>query len=342
MKSADTVPRGGVDLSDLKALVDGGPFLTVYLPTESTVENAAHKSQAHWKSLRRELADSGAPEAALDLVDPLVAEAHLHGQTLAVVADEQQVHIQEHLSEELQPRGSWAPVADIVPIIKARQERIPYVTVWADHGGADIAAHLPSGRVIEKTTGDGEPMQKVAPGGWSQQRYQQRVENDWSSNATDAANEVRKLAEKVGARITIVGGDVKAINMIAEQLPRELPVALIDHGRANDGSAQTRDNEVRTMVRTAVAEDTVAILEKFKEEKGQNDLAVEGRNATADALTRAAVELLLVPDDRDLFGGDSTVVDALVRDAIATGASVRIIPTAGPVNGEVGAILRFV
>jgi hypothetical protein len=50
---------------------------------------------------------------------------------------------------------------------------------------------------------------------------------------------------------------------------------------------------------------------------------------------------LLLHDDRDLLADDAGVVDNLVRDAIATGASVRVIPAAGPVQDGVGAILRW-
>jgi hypothetical protein len=342
MKSAGTVPRGAVDLSEWKHLLDG-PFLSVYLPTESSVQNAAQKSETEWKSLRNRLASEGAPEAALAHVDPLVADAHLEGEVLAVIANEAGVQLVEHLDDALpQARGCWAPVADLVPIIKARQERIPYVVAWADHGGADVSGYTPEiGRPLNDTAGDGDPLPRSSPGGWSQRRYQQRAENDWKDNATDAANHVVRMAERVKARLIIVGGDVRATHMLADNLPGDVPVALIEHGRANDGSEAQRDEEVRRLLHTAVAEDTVAMLEKFKEERGQLDRAVDGINDTADALQRAAVDVLLLHDDRDLLADDAGVADNLVRDAIATGASVRVIPGAGPVQDGVGAILRW-
>jgi hypothetical protein len=341
MKSAGTVPRGAVDLSDWKHLVDG-PFLTVYLPTESGVQNAAQKSEAEWKALRRKLADDGAPEGALAHVDPLVADAHLEGETLAVVATENGMKLAEHLPDLMLPRGGWGPVADLVPIIKARQERIPYVTAWADHGGADIYAYRPeAGKTLTETVGDGEPLRKTAPGGQSQPRFQQRADNEWAENAADAAQQVAKMAERVAARVIIVGGDERATHMLADHLPRDFPVHLIEYGRATDGSEGERDEEVKRLLHTAIAQDSVAILDKFKEERGQLDRAVDGILDTADALRRAAVDVLLVADDRDLWADDAGVVDTLVRDAIVTGASVRVIPAAGPVEGGVGAILRW-
>ncbi|HVT76256.1 MAG TPA: Vms1/Ankzf1 family peptidyl-tRNA hydrolase, partial [Acidimicrobiales bacterium] len=252
MKTAGTTPSGGVDLSDWKHLIDG-PFLSVYVPTESAVANATPRSDAEWRTLRTELLAQGAPEEALAHVDPLVPDAHLRGETLAVIATPDGVQVVDYLPEAVPaPRGSWGPVADLVPIIKARQSRIPFVTARADHGGADVTGYG-AHRVIEKTSGDGDPMPKSAPGGWSQPRFAHRAENDWAKNAADAAEEVRKMAERVDARTIIVGGDVRATHMLADHLPRDADVHIIDPGRANDGSEESRDEEVRRIVNTAVA-----------------------------------------------------------------------------------------
>jgi peptide subunit release factor 1 (eRF1) len=121
------------------------------------------------------------------------------------------------------------------------------------------------------------------------------------------------------------------------------------------------------MAATAVAEDTVALLKKFREEHGQGDLAVDGAQATVDALAKAQVEVLLVHDDRDdkrraWFGPqrahiasdpddlralgfdephDGRLVDVAIRAALGTGAGVRVIPKHGPVNEGIGGLLRW-
>src|SRR3546814_2253910 len=103
----------------------------------------------------------------------------------------------------------------------------------------------------------------------------------------------------------------------------------------------------------------VLFRSRFKEEIGQQDLAVGGMAPTIDALNQAAVAVLLVHDDVDdqtawagpepvplglqrdadaIAGHDIHEVrlaDAIVRAALATGASVRVIPAAGPV-AEIG------
>ncbi len=213
----------GVDPSDLARLTENGPFLSVYVP-----------SAEQWQTVRSEVAEAGAPESALNLVDFVVANDDLGDNTLAVIATADEVLMSEHLAEPLiYGRATWAPIADLVPIIKARQEQHPSVAVSDDD-----------------------------------------------------------------------------------------PVA----------------------VATAVAEDTVRLLEQFKRDRGRPDLVADGIHATAEAITSGAVEVLLVRDDRNerhnVAREDAAVVDGLIRDAILTGATVRVVPVNGPVTEGVGALLR--
>jgi diketogulonate reductase-like aldo/keto reductase len=91
-------------------------------------------------------------------------------------------------------------------------------------------------------------------------------------------------------------------------------------------------------VADAVARDTVALLEKFREELGQADRAVDGVSATRDALGAAQVDVLLVPGD---VGDDVETVDELVQAAFATGAGIRVVPRHGGPTDGIGAVLRW-
>jgi hypothetical protein len=369
MQAAGTIPRGGLSLDDLDSVfARPGPYATVYLGTDPHIDNAEQRSHQRWRALRDELAGAGAPEACLDAIEELVGAAHLAGESLAVVADDSGVLALQHLDHPVdQDRGRWGPLPDLVPLLRWRQDQVPFVLVLADRGGADLVATRPGGRTIERSSGDDEPERKVKPGGWSQKRFQQRAEEDWAATAKEVAEEVERLAEAAEARIVILGGDVRATQLVREALPDGLSdrLRLIEHGRALDGSDEERDVEVRRLVATAVAEDSVAILEKFKEERGQRDRAADGSADTVDAINRAAVAVLLVSDsdERTAWVSDQPLpigldpetagvgterepvevplVDALVRGAWATGAVVRVVPRSGPVTDGVGAVLRW-
>ncbi len=368
MQAAGTIPQGGLALDDLSDVFERpGPFATVYLGTDPHVENAEQRSQQRWGSLRAQLADAGAPDGCLDAIEELAGVAHLVGEALAVVADQSGVLAVHHLDRPLdQDRCRWGPLPDLVPLLRWRQDQVPFVLVLADRGGADLVATRPGARTIERSTGDDEPERKVKPGGWSQKRFQQRAEEDWAETAREVATEVERLADGADARVIILGGDVRATQLVREALPDRLAgrLRLIEHGRALDGSDEEREVEVRRLVATAVAEDSVGILEKFKEERGQHDRAADGPAATIDALNRSAVGLLLVAEsDRSAWvthaplpvgldpetakvGTDASprrvpLADALVRAAWATGAAVRVVPRSGPARDGVGAVLRW-
>jgi hypothetical protein len=369
MDAAGTVPRVGIDIDDLAELLQGdGPFLTLYLVTEGQVENAAQRSEQRWRRARQQLTDAGAPEEVLERIDPLVADAHKEGRVLAVVGDASGVRRVQHLDLDLEEdRATWAPLPDLVPLVRWRQDHPPFIVVLADRGGADLIGERPERPELERSVGDGEPARKVHGGGWSHRRFQQRAEEDWAKTAGEVTEELVKLAERVEPRLIVLGGDVRATNLILDGLPAELAdrTRLIEQGRATDGSDDEREREVRRLVATAVAEDTVALLEKFREEKGQQDRATDGAAGTVDALNRAAVDVLLLHDDRERaawIGPDpvplgldpasasvgtdadpvqAALADAALRAAVGTGASVRVVPAAGPVQDGIGALLRW-
>lgn len=191
-------------------------------------------SAEQWWLVRGDVAQAGAPESALALIDHAVAHEDFGDDTLAVVTNSDHVLFEEHIDEAfVYGRASWAPIADLVPIIKARQSNHP--------------------------------------------------------------------------------------------------------------SVATSDDPVD--VATAVAEDTVGCLEAFKVRmETARDSVTDGIHETVEAITNAKVDVLLVRDDRDerhnITPEDAAVVDMLVRDAILTGATVRVIPTNGPISEGVGALLR--
>jgi hypothetical protein len=365
MESAGQTPRTYVEPSELAPLYEKpGPVATVLLTTEAEVENAAQRSEVRWKTLRRAMADAGVPDDVLAAVDPWVPDAHLEGEQLAVIAGGDGARVVEHFPDPpvLGDRFRWGPLPWAGPFAEARQSAVPHVVVSIDRTGAEIVL-IRGGRLEadERVEGGRDyPLQKSKPGGWSQRRYQQRAENTWQENASNVADELTDVVHRSGARLVVVSGDVRAVQLLRDALPEDVGalVEVVD----GDVAAET----VR-LVNTVVASDTVALLQKFKEEKGQADRAADGIAATITALNQSQVEVLLVHDDPDdtrtaWCGADPTpiaasptdlkdlgvdspdeapLVDVLIRAAVGTGAGVRMTPGAPVPNDGVGAILRW-
>jgi hypothetical protein len=373
MERSGVTPQGAADTSDLVDLAKAvGPFLTLQLTTEADIDNAAQRSEQRWRALRDEAAGQGTPVEVLDAVDPVIPDAHLEGQGLAVVASAAGVLHLEHSSRPPdRDMARWAPLPSLLPIVAWRQESPAYVTVLADRQGADLTlVRRERPDVQREAGGDDYPIRKPNAGGWSQRRYQERAEHTWERNAADAAEQVARLARRGDARLIVVAGDERAVSLLQEALPADLAerLVIVSGGRSPDGSEDIFGAEARLAVELAVNAEADALLEKFREERGQDDRAAEGTRATFAALTMAAVDVLLVgPDDPEdprmaWFGPEPTqlgttaadvkalgvdqpaegrLVDVAVRGALGTGAGIRVVGAGAGLEGGIGAILRW-
>ena len=361
------------DTSDLAELVQAeGPFLTVQLTTEADIDNAAQRSEQRWRSIRDQAAAQGASEEVLAAVDPLVADAHLEGHGLSVVANASgAIHVEHGPRPPDRDLTRWAPLPSLLQAVTWRQGWPPYVTVLVDRQGADLVAYRREGPELRREAGgDDYPLRKPNAGGWSQRRYQERAENTWERNADDAAEQVVRLARRVDARLVVAAGDERAVTLLRDALPQDWVARLqvVSAGRSQDGSEQAFQGQARIAVERAVNADTDALMEKFREERGQDDRACDGPAATLSALAMAAVDVLLLgtddPDDARTasFGPDPTqvaetasdlrglgvdqpvegrLVDVAVRAALGTGAGIRIVGPGAGLDGGMGAILRW-
>src|SRR5581483_3365467 len=237
----------------------------------------------------------------------------------------------------------------------------------ADSTGAGGAPVLSVG----EHTGDDPTLRKSSPGGWSQRRYQTRAENQWEHNAREVADHVVALADDIGARLIVVAGDVRALQLLTDHLPARIAelVREVDGSRAPGSGLDDIADDVVKLAATVAAQDSVEFLRQFKQERGRGDLATQGVKATIDALAAARVDTLLVHDDPDddrtaWFGPEpgmvadteaaltelgagvgrpqeARLVDVAIRAAFASGAAVRMIPSVRSVKDGIGAILRF-
>lgn len=372
METSGSTLHVGLAPADLVAAFQRrGPFATLYLQTDPTIENAAQYSERHWRACREQLTEGGAPESVLSAIDPVIAEAHLRGGGLGVLADaEGFLHVEHHPQPPVLDVARWSPLPSVVGLLEWRQGHVPHVLVLADRRGADIYATDARGRESYSEAGGSDlPVEKVAPGGWSQRRYQARADVAWDQNASDVADEVVRLVDHIDAGLVAVAGDVRATQLLHKHLPERVDriVHPIDGGRSPDGSDVRIAQETARLIATAAARDTVAVLEKFRDERGEHDRAADGPAATAAALREARVDVLLVHDDPEddrvaWFGDEPTdlaldrndlvslgrehlrearLVDVFARAALGTGASIRVVPKHGGPADNVGAVLRW-
>ncbi|HUR48012.1 MAG TPA: Vms1/Ankzf1 family peptidyl-tRNA hydrolase, partial [Acidimicrobiales bacterium] len=247
----------------------------------------------------------------------------------------------------------------------------PHIVVLTDRTGADIFVfEALGGRDFQiEVEGSDDVIRKVAPGGWSQRRFQQRAEDSWEANAKVVADRLVRIVDKVDARVVVAAGDVRALQLLREALPPQVDALIeqVDGSRSADGSVDAIAADATTLVATAVAQDTSELIAKFREELGQEDRAANGPDDVVTALCEGRVDVLLIHDDADdqrtayvgtdgahvaldlgplkEMGVDAPVearlADALLRAAVGTSAKVRVVPAADVLKEGVGAILRW-
>jgi hypothetical protein len=354
---------------ELAPLFEGdGPVASVYLTTEADVGNAAQRSMQHWTTVRGDLEHAGAPADVLDGIEAVVPDAHLEGACLGVIARAGDVHVEHHAVPPPADIGHWGPLPAVLPLLRWRQASPPVVVVLADRKGADLVAlRRDRPAVTRKAGGEDHPISTVHAGGWSDRRFDQRVERTWEDNAADVAAEVARLATQVDARLVVAAGDERALALLRQELDPGVAERLrtVEGGRA--AGAGGVDGEVLAeLVAEVVDADTEGVLAVFEQERGQRDRAADGVAATIDALRRAAVDSLVLSEDfggqtawfgpeptmvgtrpRDLWGlgveqpVEAHLADVLVRAALGTSAGVRLVPAGRAPAGGVGAVLRW-
>src|SRR5436305_483632 len=182
METRGDTPKVWADTSDLAGLFEQpGPFLTVQLATEAAIDNASQRNQLRWRDQRERLAGEGVDEAILALIDPLVEDAHLSGQTLFAVATAKRLlHVSHWPDLPVREFARVGPLPSIGPLVELRQSRPAHVVVAADRVGADVWGATPEGSAVEGPTDAEAARTTKAPAGrWPRPRSQTRPENPY-------------------------------------------------------------------------------------------------------------------------------------------------------------------
>lgn len=350
-----------------------GPFVSVYLEARSDQTDAQRQLESRWRTVRAALAAEGATDddlAALD--DAAVHTTPEVGGTWAAIAAGGEVLLQRHLpGVPARDAGRLGLVPWVGPLVAAAQTLLPHLVVLVDRTGADLYGFDARGDGVEErvhAVNQGDVIQRSPAGGWSQRRFQRRAVEAWEENAREVAEEVAALTKDLDARMIAVGGDVHAVRLLGAALPAEVATLVRELEGATrhaGGSADQEAEAIRRLVDTVVAEESVRVIQEFKEETGQHDRAAAGPARVVEALQATAVDTLLVHDDPDddrmaWFGPEAhhlaldeatlramgvdapmpgRLVDVCIRAAYGTSADVRVVPSAIVTDG-LAAVLR--
>ncbi|WP_446220247.1 baeRF2 domain-containing protein [Micromonospora sp. IBHARD004] len=364
-----------MQLSFLRPLYDRpGPWCSVYLDASRDTHDSRPALDLRWRALKGKLLEQGADPANIDAVERVVRghDPMAGDYGLAVFATGGRVVLSEYLSAPpLRDLASWSTLPHTMPLVAQRGEQVAWVRVLADRTGADAIA-VSAGGVPRKAHVKGREsyqLRRVNPGGWSQSRYQRAAMEAWHHNAGDAAAATAELADKVGADVVVVAGDIRATGMIAAQLPERWQDVLVrtDAGSRTGGADPMAMDDLTVQTIAEVADQRIATaLDRF----GVQEDVGAGLEAVVSALQRNQVDTMLIVDDASANGKlwigpepteiatdpgqlrNMSVADpqrvradaALLRALVGTDAELTVLaPEEAPELTEgVGAVLRYV
>jgi hypothetical protein len=362
-----------VDLRRLASPVD--PCASVYLdlsPVGATADRD-EELRARWRTLADALLDEGADSSTVDVLWHHVRRAELAQTQWSVFASNGTIRFAQALRGLTRvDRAHFSAPVDLVPLLAWLQRHPPYVVVVTDRLGADLTA-TPRGAAEGagvSVDGPDDEIERNAPGGWAQARYQRRAEDSWRHNAAAVARQATRALREVDGELLLVAGDVRAVQLLRDHLPsgvrRRVVLREIPGGRGPDGSHAGRQAAVAAAVAEYANQRTEETLEQF-EAGTATGTATEGAVSTLAALADGRVRTLLVADDPGddrvaWFGPDTLashtsiqqpgasswvsagrLVDVAVRAALLTDAEVQVLgpSQAGLVGERIGALCRF-
>jgi hypothetical protein len=371
MSATQQMTRLGID-EELGELVrEASPAASVYLgERHDDTDDAGAEWEIRARAAIRELERQGADAATLEAVRRgLASEGPQPLAGYALVAAAGRVLLGNRLTPAtfVDEARFGAPVA-LAPLLQWKTMHPSYVTVLTDRTGADVTSVAAGNGDTRVTTviGPDDEIERNAPGGWSQPRFQRRAEDSWRHNAAAVAAAAIEAQQRVGARLILVAGDVRAVQLFGQHFPengRTVQVRRLPGGRSPDGSETNRAQAIASIVETFLEEEVRALVDLMNDGLGPGGDAVTGVVGTLDALATGRVRTLLIgvdpKDARLAWYGQRTLcaaqptpgedglpgrlIDIAVRAALITGAEVRAAP-AGQLDGladRIGAICRY-
>lgn len=365
-----------------------GQFSTVYLDTSGDAEDANKALELRWRSACESLTKQGASEETIQELSRAIGDSSFQqpragrkGQVL-VAADGTVLFTDELESPPTQfsddEKALFGPVPHLMPYLRIRAARVPYLLVMIDRQGAEIT--IVGNKLHERTVtidgDDGNPIRKSReiPRGAHEQTHFNAVEEQWKSTANTIAEHITRIADESDSEVIVLGGDPHMRSILTDRLHQETEKLVVETDASNRGADET-NQRLQDAVADAVASATRARTEEtiaeFESKRGKNGLAAEGWQEVIAALQAGQVQTVLwgrtadsgnvhgelyIGSEPNLVAEDGTSLkqvgsewvepvpaeDAVLRAAVGTGAGLEFVDSDQVrLTENIGAVLRF-
>ena len=379
-------------LSTIRNLYGGaGPWASVYLDATGTQktgtpQEARRQLDLRWRAARESLHRDGADEATLAAIDDVIGTLPATGAPaeVAVIASHGTVGFSRIVfGESGRDSATWSTqprAADLVRTLDSGAAEVGWVTADLDRTGGTIIAFDGGSETVR---GEDQFIRKVKRAGhgraWSDNKTQRAAEENWGQNSAEVARAVERAVERSGADVVVLTGDVRARQLVLDQLPPTTASCVVDvdhevnvRPHPEDRVRARRDADVfdpAIVAATHQAMDAVAAdrrrgaVDRFHAGLS-NGLSVRGLGPVCAAARDLSIDTLVLavePSHRQAWvdplnptmvgeskkdtGADTAISqcadDALVGACALGGAESLVIEADAELVDGLGAILRF-
>ncbi|MHA7156323.1 baeRF2 domain-containing protein [Arthrobacter sp. TMN-50] len=353
-----------------------GPWCTIYTDASTGVGDSLHADDARPDAVTTALDRAGADKPDLKAIrTALTRSAKGLSDPVArfLLVNDGEVVVDEFLPGRLVMSEvlDVGPVPNLVPLVRHRPEEFAYVVAEVGRDGGVIHLHRANTTDDESTEVEGftENLKKIPGGGASRGGYQHRTENIWRANAVEIAGEIDRVVRGSRARLLVVAGDIRARNLVAEQLSeasKSLLSVIESHTRTDGADRDAFARQVASRVAACIAAGQNLLLERLDNQRGrEHPGSVTGLGAVVHALQQAQVGTLLIErsawDEQRLLAlaaepwlaastsetagveviGAIPAPSALLRAAVLTDADVVLFPSGALDPHRIAALLRW-
>ncbi len=344
----------GIRLSAFRPVYEAeGPFATVYLEAREASEDAGDQVRLRWDALKKELADAGAHEQALQALEDAVlieniTEVQVEGRVL--VANRDGLLLEEHWDAALGSgdRAVLGEPAELGSYIRERIRSVRALVAVADQEGAVVRRLvLTSSEILhegeeESISGSAvESVHKPREGALSHKQIQRTADEAAKQNIRDVVGRLSTIADRWQPDVLVLAGEVQGRKRLQEELPEDLKGIAqevesgggIPSGSADEGAERSLTEDISGLAREIVIARAQATTGRFQELKAAGR-AVEGSEEILKAVQLGAVETLLLRYD-----ARAQQEDELLRAAAGVDARVGLVGVG--VQDDAAATLRY-
>lgn len=214
----------------------------------------------------------------------------------------------------------------LYPLARLADQFPPYAVLITDTNTARLFVFGPDATLREEKV-TGRKVSRTSVGGWSQMRYQRRIDNFHEQHAKEVIAVLHKMVLEDGIEHIVLAGDEVIVPVLKEHLPQELADRVVDVLRLD---ITTPEHEVLKATTEALrehdAQTDAQVVEEMLGQYRAGQLGVVGVEDTLAALELGQVDTLLVAASPDLVRDDA-------QDASANGNGVNGSSTGASASG---------